>query len=201
MQQAGRELRKDQERWEGGCLWMEKASGRGARTGELKNPVQGAPHKLEDVLESRETGNYARMQIFIFSWPSTFNLKIHSLNMLMLIHTQQTLRYLGETNKLALGRKSSRLLAFWTSDFQIKDAGCVNTTLRTLKPEALPVPDVISSVGHYPHLYASLMSTEVLRIQVFVFLFIIFRILFLFICPSGQVYLVPLEASGSIWQL
>lgn len=176
---------------------MEKASGRGARTGELKNPVQGAPHKLEDGPESRETG----IQIFIFSWPSTFNLKTHSLNMLMLIHTQQTLRYLGETNNLALGRKSSRLLAFWTSDFQIKDADCVNATLRTLKPEALPVPDVISSVGHYPHLYASLMRTEILRIQVFVCLFISFRILFLFICPSGQVYLVPLEASGSFWQL
>lgn len=36
---------------------MEKASGRGARTGELKNPVQGAPHKPEDVLESQEAGN------------------------------------------------------------------------------------------------------------------------------------------------
>lgn len=75
--------------------------------GDLKNPVQGAPHKPEDVLESRETGNYARMQIFTFSWLSTVNLKTHSLNMLVLIHTQQTFRYLGETNNHALGRKSS----------------------------------------------------------------------------------------------
>lgn len=71
---------------------MEKASGRGARTGEQKNPAQDAPHKLEDVLESQERGKYARMQIFIFSWLSTSTLETHSLNTLMSIQTLQILR-------------------------------------------------------------------------------------------------------------
>lgn len=67
----------------------------------------------ECVLESQERGNNARMQIFIFSWPNTFNLKTHSLSMLGLIQTLQKLKYLGDANNTALGRKSSRFLVLW----------------------------------------------------------------------------------------
>lgn len=40
-----------------------------------KTPVHGAPHQLEGASESQGRGEYARMEVFIFSWPRTFNLK------------------------------------------------------------------------------------------------------------------------------
>lgn len=81
-----------------GAAYDGKSLREGCQDWRTENPAQDAPHKLEDVLESQERGKYARMQIFIFSWLSTFTLETHSLNTLMSIQTLQILRCPGDTN-------------------------------------------------------------------------------------------------------